>query len=1298
MIRFIRLLLFLFVSTAALSQSQVEVVGSATINGTVTVGPQNTGVTLTSIAVSPTNPTQSVGQSVSFSANGTFSDGSTQDVTSQVLWTVASGTAATNVSNIYTCNSPGSVTVSAALISIVGMTTLTCQSLQINPNGTLTAFQSQLFAQLFVASGGTPPYTFSSSDLPSWLTLTNTGCSGSQINCDLTGTQSSLASYNFHITATDSISNTLTLPITVQVIAVGAEDNRYCNTNGTSNVAGQMDGPANMIQQCVYDAIANTPAVCIGPGCTVPTLFVCPSSQVDGSGIPISGCLHGTPPYYNTIQGAFNALTSCGQQIQIYDKSGFPTPVQNVYDEKLVLPSLSCGPIVTANNPNAEWVWVTTIEYSSLPAPGNRISPAWAGQTSVPGRPPFPGPSVPGVYVPFINPSAATCGSNPGCPILAIGGNGTAPSGFRFMGLELAWTKSHLTAPGYFGGQIQSGCSTNDCPQGASYIIFDRMISHACQDKSDVTCTDSAPVAYQLVNGNFQAVINSYFYGFKTIGDNQGFQGPQDESHGISGGNIQGTCHDGPNKIVNNFIDVASQPFFWGGSSSDSASICPPDGAHSYDLEIRRNSLFRPLTYMVGSFNPENNFAGGKIFDMFVGSKGTAYPPAGSVCSVLPPPAGGVQATCGLTVSGNKVTDATATTPGSGYISAQPGTVAWRYPNTDPACGTGFGCATPVASLSQNTTGGTISTGKKIAVVTVFVHAGDGYITDPALNNGGNPIYTNIITSGCTGGGCQVVVAHPTLPSGFSGYSVYSCDATNAACKGLLQTAANACVNITGDCTINAVGTGPGSGNQPSLISEANTQVEDGIYIVKNDGESKHVVRELFEANVATHLWTGQSDESSTCWLLRATNDIEQDGITQNCPNCRVNDVVYRYNACRGAATGFSFGVQQATRGGTIAESTGFISAHDNVFELSGMWITATNQFGSGGTLAVLTNNGQPGPQALQSISLNHNTVVHTEPASFSQQATSGSFVNLLTALCGQPGKNNTTAVLNAITFENNIGGGGFKNISQKSQGCFQCQQSGTCNSTLALSSKLTNSGLNPVVTGLYTRNEVTGVQLTNGGVCSVPPTTCTITNSTGTGATCGLILDKSGNLTGLSLGAFGQGYANSPSATTLTISGGTCSTTPTGLAFIGGSGNPSPSGAWCADHNMNITAGWPGEDAMLPDPTAQGDTVNACFSPTGGGYVDVTNLTNVQYLNFSYNNANNLPVDWGWVYSPTFIGNDDLHLSPTSPGHNTANGDTPVTGNPAFNDIGANIDLILKYTGCSIPASGANTGKMVCP
>ena len=51
--------------------------------------------TLNSIAVTPANPTIQAGGTQQFTATGTYSDGSTQNITSQVTWASATTTVAT---------------------------------------------------------------------------------------------------------------------------------------------------------------------------------------------------------------------------------------------------------------------------------------------------------------------------------------------------------------------------------------------------------------------------------------------------------------------------------------------------------------------------------------------------------------------------------------------------------------------------------------------------------------------------------------------------------------------------------------------------------------------------------------------------------------------------------------------------------------------------------------------------------------------------------------------------------------------------------------------------------------------------------------------------------------------------------------------------------------------------------------------------------------------------------------------------------------------------------------------------
>jgi hypothetical protein len=85
--------------------------------------------TLRSIAVTPTTPSITVGASQQFIATGTFSDGSTQDLTTQVTWSASSGIvqigSTTGLVISPASGSSGTVTIIATSGDITGSTTLT---------------------------------------------------------------------------------------------------------------------------------------------------------------------------------------------------------------------------------------------------------------------------------------------------------------------------------------------------------------------------------------------------------------------------------------------------------------------------------------------------------------------------------------------------------------------------------------------------------------------------------------------------------------------------------------------------------------------------------------------------------------------------------------------------------------------------------------------------------------------------------------------------------------------------------------------------------------------------------------------------------------------------------------------------------------------------------------------------------------------------------------------------------------------------------------------------------------------
>ena len=90
------------------------------------------GVSLVSIAVTPVNPSIAAGNQQQFTATGTYSDGSHQNLTNSATWTSTSPSVATITSTgLATGVSAGSTTIQAELGSINGSTTLTVTAAQL---------------------------------------------------------------------------------------------------------------------------------------------------------------------------------------------------------------------------------------------------------------------------------------------------------------------------------------------------------------------------------------------------------------------------------------------------------------------------------------------------------------------------------------------------------------------------------------------------------------------------------------------------------------------------------------------------------------------------------------------------------------------------------------------------------------------------------------------------------------------------------------------------------------------------------------------------------------------------------------------------------------------------------------------------------------------------------------------------------------------------------------------------------------------------------------------------------------
>src|SRR5205823_8423640 len=93
-----------------------------TVSTVVTV----TAAVLQSIAVTPANPNVTKGQTEQFTATGTFSDSSTQDLTSQATWASATPAVATiTAAGLATGAGAGTSTISATSGAVTGSTVMT---------------------------------------------------------------------------------------------------------------------------------------------------------------------------------------------------------------------------------------------------------------------------------------------------------------------------------------------------------------------------------------------------------------------------------------------------------------------------------------------------------------------------------------------------------------------------------------------------------------------------------------------------------------------------------------------------------------------------------------------------------------------------------------------------------------------------------------------------------------------------------------------------------------------------------------------------------------------------------------------------------------------------------------------------------------------------------------------------------------------------------------------------------------------------------------------------------------------
>jgi hypothetical protein len=293
-------------------------------------------------------------------------------------------------------------------------------------------------------------------------------------------------------------------------------DNRYCGPGDKPAFGATTDGPATLPTSCFYTALSATPS----PGAV--------TAVSAGSDLQ---------------EAVDNA--KCGDTLMLESGAVWTT-------KQINFPAKNCG--------DDNWITIrTSAPDSALPPEGTRLTPCYAGVSSLPGRPAFNCISTENVVAKIEYDSGNLSG-----PLVFENG----ATHYRFIGLEI--TKH--TADKFvvaLASPITGGAFDHN--------IFDRVWFHGFSD-------DETTRGVLLDGGTSVAVIDSYFTDFHCH-----TMGKCTDAQAVAGGN--GSVPNGTYKIVDNFLEASGESVIFGGGGATQTPT---------DIEIRRNHFFKPMIWLSG--------------------------------------------------------------------------------------------------------------------------------------------------------------------------------------------------------------------------------------------------------------------------------------------------------------------------------------------------------------------------------------------------------------------------------------------------------------------------------------------------------------------------------------------------------------------------------------------------------------------------------------------------------------------------------------------------------------------------